>query len=371
MANGRWLFIHPFQLRLQRGIEVYLWNLTLALKKIGQDVDILTWDGPLDVPDYVSGVGIHVLRIPSVRYFQNRFAIPFYIWHFLTGKYDHVFIHFAGYGEGESICLVRFLRVFKYSVVFHFPPSLVPHRFREFEKWELHRTAEHLIAVSRATSEEVKNWSGFSCEVIEHGVNTERFKPDPNLKKRIRTQLGFAKQDLILISTAALEERKGIQWGINVMAQLLQEFPNLYYLILGEGNYRNQLEKQILDLGLKKNVFLLGAKLNVYPYLCAADIILVLSQGEASSISLLEAMACQLPSITSNCPPFDELVKESWGIKVDEHNTYQLISTISGLLRDESSRQKMGLSAREHIIKTHQWSQIARKYQNVINGTNN
>ena len=356
-------------MRLQRGIEVYLWNLASALVQSGIEVDILTWNGHLDIPSYARMKGLRVLPVPSVRYFQDRFAIPFYIWHLLTGRYDHIFIHFAGYGEGPSLQFSSWLRQIDFSVVFHFPPSLVPHRYHEFERWGIQRNARHLITVSHSVADEIEIWAGRSCSTIEHGVDTNRFRPNAQLRNQVREQLGINANAPVIVSAAALEERKGIQWGITAMQQLVREYPNLHYLILGNGIYQKNLETLITKMQLKDHVHLLGSKMNVHPYLCAADIILVLSQGEASSISLLEAMACQLPSITSKYPPFDELVSESWGIKVDEKDINQIASAISGLIKSPKIKNKMGKMARKQILIAHQWQLAAKQYQSLINAS--
>jgi len=212
MSEPRWAFIHPFQLRLQRGIEVYLWNLAAALAGLGISVDILTWDGALVIPDYAQVPGIHLHKVPEVRYFQAQLAVLFYTYWLLRGKYRHVCVHFAGYGEGPALYLARLIRRIPFSVVFHFPPSLVPHRYREFKRWKFQGSAQHLIAVSQATAREVEQWAGRTCIVIGHGVDTQRFRPDAVLRAQVRRELGLGPAVPILISVAALEERKGMQW---------------------------------------------------------------------------------------------------------------------------------------------------------------
>jgi glycosyltransferase involved in cell wall biosynthesis len=351
---------------LQRGIEVYLWNLASALARQGISVDILTWAGPLDIPDYarVSGVKLH--RVPSVRYFQAYFAVAYYVYWLLKGSFRHVFVHFAGYGEGPALYLARRMRSIPFSVVFHFPPSLVPHRYREFTRWDFQKDANHLIAVSQATAGEVREWSGRSCAFIGHGVDTERFLPNSVLRAQVRRELGLGQETPVLISVAALEERKGIQWVIQAMPELLKKTPDLHYLILGDGQYLGNLAALVADLALETRVHFLGAKLDVHPYLCAADIMMVLSRGEASSISLLEALACELPAITSLRPPFDELISDAWGIRVDETNLQQVVSAVLSLIENPKGRIGMGSAGRAEIVERHAWPEIAGQYQGLI-----
>jgi len=367
MKQPRWAFIHPFQLRLQRGIEVYLWGLASALAESGVEVDILTWSGSLNVPAYVSPQ-VQIRRVPEMRYYQHVGAVLFYVWYLVKGHYDHIFVHFADYGEGVALNLARRITNVPFSVVFHFPPSLVPHRYRAFERWGFQKNAAHLIAVSQATASEVERWSGRSCTVISHGVDTERFKPNAQVRIQVREELGISSAAPVLVSVAALEERKGIQWGIKAMPVLLQEYPDLQYVVIGEGGYRSQLEGLAAKLGLKKSVHFLGAQLDVQPYLCAADMMLVLAKGEASSISLLEAMACGLVSIASARPPFDELLRDDCGVKVDEENIEQVAAAILGLLKDSQGRNEMGKAARQFVIEHHQWSRVAKQYRALIEG---
>ena len=365
-AETRWGFIHPFQLRLQRGIEVYLWNLASALAQEGTEVDFLTWAGPLDIPDYARISRMKLHRVPSVRYFQSQFSVPYYIYWLLKGGYQHVFVHFAGYGEGAALKLARLFRPTPFSVVFHFPPSLVPHRYREFKRWGFQRDAKYLIAVSQATAREVEGWAGRPCQVIGHGVDTQRFHPDTLLRAQMRQELGINSNASVLISAAALEERKGIQWVIRAMPKVLEKMPNTCYLILGDGPYREELAEQARKLNLNQRVMFLGFKKNVAPYLCASDVALLLSKGEASSVSLLEYAASGLPVLTSPYSPFPELVRPDWGRMVPEQDGEQLSRAILELLSDAGLRARWGMCARAWVSKNHVWHQVARQYMELI-----
>jgi glycosyltransferase involved in cell wall biosynthesis len=363
--NFRWAFIHPFQLRLQRGIEVYLWELASALVQSGVDVDILTLAGPLEIPPYVSPQ-VRVKRVPEVRYYQHLLAVPYYLGYLVKSHYDHVFVNFADYGEGLSLALARMLTDVPFSVVFHFPPSLVPYRFREFERWGFPKNASHLIAVSQSTANEVESWARRPCAVIGHGVNTERFKPNETLCIQTRKELGISLDALVLISVAALEERKGIQWAIQALPKILASKPDVHYLILGDGPYRLALEEEVRNLGLQKKVSFLGFQKNVVPYLTVSDVALLLSYGEASPVSLLEFAAVGLPVITSRHEPFPELVQPDWGQMVSEQDVDEVGAAIIALFSDIEARTSRGFQARIDMIEHHQWRQVARQYQELV-----
>ncbi|MDO9545360.1 MAG: glycosyltransferase family 4 protein, partial [Pelolinea sp.] len=279
----------------------------------------------------------------------------------LKNRYDHVFNHFAGYGEGAALNLIRKWKEQHYSVVFHFPPSLVPHRYVEFRNWHINRDADYLIGVSEGTAREVSNWSGRQVDVIGHGANASYFSPDPELRKKTRRQLGIPDDALVLITVAALEERKGDQWVIRAM----QAHSSAYYLVVGDGPFASELKQLATSLHLEKRVLFLGFQLDVKSFLAASDIAFLLSYGEASSISLLEYAAMELPIVTSRHEPFPELLQDAWGHMVDEQNTSAVSDLITDL-SDSERRGRMGKSAREWVIREHNWDDIAGKYRALI-----
>ncbi len=366
MHKPRWAFIHPFQLRLRRGIESYLWNISAALLESGIDVDILTWNGPLRTPAWTRDKGMHVYAAPEMRYYQALCALPYHLARLVVGRYDHIFIHFAGYGEGMILRLTRTLRPIPYSVVLHFPPSLVPDRYREFAHWNCQERASHLISVSRCVANEVEQWAGRPCGVIEHGVDSERFAPDPELRRRTRADLWLPPEAPLLVTVAALEERKGIQFVINALPDILEQHPEARYLVLGEGGYRAALEELIRRRQLQDHVLLLDAVQDVRPYLCAADIFLLTSWGEASPVALLEAAAHALPLVTSQRPPFDEIMAPDRGVMVEPTNTGQVSRTVVGLLNEPVARVRLGTAARCWVRDHHSWQRVAQEYRALI-----
>lgn len=90
--------------------------------------------------------------------------------------------------------------------------------------------------------------------------------------------------------------------------QKLKAKYNFYYLILGDGPMRNQIESKIIELRLDKNVILLGKVENVDSYLKIANVFLHSSRGEGISNAILEGMYAGLPIIATNVGGIPETV---------------------------------------------------------------
>ncbi len=102
------------------------------------------------------------------------------------------------------------------------------------------------------------------------------------------------------------------------------------------------------------------------PFLAASDIALLLSQGEASPVSLLEFAAAGLPVITSPHPPFPELIEPDWGQMIDEQDTGKLSQVILKLLASPAMRSSRGAAGRVWAIENHTWYKIAQQYKDLL-----
>lgn len=364
--NLKLAIIHPFQFRVARGIERFVWEIGGALARRNVDVDLLTWRWPQTVDWGCTPEGVHIRSVPYFRYFAATAAIPYYASWLLAGRYDWAMLFFAGYGEAEAVSIARLLRPQRYCIVFHFPRDEVPHRYEEFERFGLARRAQELVAVSDYAAGGVRAQFGRECSVIGNGVDVQRFSASAALRRTVRQRLGVDSKAPVIISVAALEERKGIQWGIRAVARLIPRFPTLRYWVLGEGAYRRTLEAEIRNLGLEGHVFLLGSQGDPVSFLAASDVGCLLSHGEACGIALLEYMAMELPAVTSRHPPFDELITPASGLMVNETDAEELAATLRGLLEDEPRRRAMGMAGRRRVLEQYTWDQIADRYLELL-----
>lgn len=356
-------FIHPFLFRYPRGIERYTVNLASALARQGAAVSILTWrwPNPLDWPELDPAVRLR--GFPTSRYYAPQFIWPFYLVELLKNPFDMIYIFFADYGEAWTFKALNLLRHSQpFSLVLHFPAHQVPHRYQAFIKSGLAGKARHIIAVSQLVANEAAEAFQRSCKVISHGVECERFKPSEEVRRQVRQELEIGENSPVLLTVSALEERKGIAWMLAAMPELVKLFPDLTYLVIGDGPQRQELSDLVKQYDLEDRVKLLPATPDVARFYQTADLKIILAHGEASSLVTLEAMACQVPVVASHHPPFDELVSPEWGLQLDEKDEAGLVAAVQGLLLDAGRRWKLGNAGRYQIRRRHTWEQIADEY---------
>lgn len=358
--------LHPYLFRMARGIERYVVNLSGMLAKNGIQVDVLTWTWPREVAWAEMSPDVRVIRMPYVRYFAGALAAIFYATHLAFRRYDLVVVFFAGYGESMAIRLLRLFRVQRYAIVFHYPVDQVPHQYEAFARHAFAEKAEILIGVSEFTAAGVRRVFQRECYVVHNGTDPEAFAATPEHRTSGRALWGFPAEVPVLVTLAALEERKGIQWVIRALPLLAAEFPGIRYLVLGEGPFRGRLESLAAELGVGHMLHLAGSTDRVVASLAAADVGCLLSTGEASPVAVFEYMSMGLPSVTSKHDPFPEIISPEWGSMVDETDPREVVEALALLLRNRGLRSRMGKAAREEVLKRRTWPVVAEQYVRIF-----
>ncbi len=122
---------------------------------------------------------------------------------------------------------------------------------------------------------------------------------------------------------------------IKAMDDVVMELPEAKLIIAGDGPLFKKLQEEILDRGLERNIELVGHASPIEPYYAKADVFVLPSRIEGLPISILEAMAAELPVIASDIPGVSEVVVEGkTGHLVSPNNPTELatvmISTVKG-----------------------------------------
>lgn len=132
--------------------------------------------------------------------------------------------------------------------------------------------------------------------IMKNGVEAERFRYSPEVRRRVRAELGL--EDAFVLGTVGrLTFPKNQEFLIDLLFELRKTCQNAKLIIVGDGELRQALERQICERGLKDAVLLLGWKRNVEDYLSAMDMFLLPSRFEGDPISLVEAVASGLPAV--------------------------------------------------------------------------
>ena len=209
---------------------------------------------------------------------------------------------------------------------------------------------------------------------IAPGIDVDHFIPtDASV---LRKSLGIADKKVI-VSVGRLVHRKGQDYLIQAMPEILKSVPIAHLLLVGEGPYREHLQNLVKQKRLEASVTFIGRiQYNDLPmYICAGDIFVMPCRSrlmglevEGLGIVYLEASACGLPVLAGNSGGApDAVVQNKTGLVVDGTDNKQIATAAIELLTNVELSQKMGIAGRQWIIDNWRWEIWSKDFENLLN----
>jgi L-malate glycosyltransferase len=144
-------------------------------------------------------------------------------------------------------------------------------------------------------------------------------------------------------NVAALVPHKGQRYLIEAAHQVVQQLPDARFVILGEGDLREHLERLVHERLLQKHVLLPGFRIDVLGCIKGFDLFAMSSVTEGLGTSLLDAMACARPIVATTAGGIPEIVEDHVnGLLVPPRDQTALANAIVRALNDAGLRRRMG-----------------------------
>ena len=144
-------------------------------------------------------------------------------------------------------------------------------------------------------------------------------------------------------NVAALVPHKGQRYLIEAAHHVVQRLPDARFVILGEGDLREHLEKLVHEHHLQKHVLLPGFRTDVLGCIKGFDLFAMSSVTEGLGTSLLDAMACAKPIVATTAGGIPEIVEDNVnGLLVPPRDRTALANAIVRALNDAELRRRIG-----------------------------
>jgi glycosyltransferase involved in cell wall biosynthesis len=224
-----------------------------------------------------------------------------------------------------------------------------------------------VVSVSQVSREDFISLYRFPpdrVKVILNAVNPDRYLKTDIEKERttVRSRLGLAATDKILVSIGSLSPEKNQIELLNLIHQL--EDNSLHLLLVGDGPLRQDLLNVTMNLQLQNRVHFLGIQPDVAPILAASDIFVLPSKSEGLPGVLIEAGMAGLPAVAYDVGGVKEvIVADKTGIIVPARNYEKFKSAVISLLADPEKRRQMGSLARQIYPERFDIRVIAKQYE--------
>jgi glycosyltransferase involved in cell wall biosynthesis len=211
-----------------------------------------------------------------------------------------------------------------------------------FSRWK-YRQVDCFIAASEAIRQMLiaDGVPADRATTVHEGVDVARVAATPPVN--VHEAFWLPHGAPIVGNVAALVPHKGQRHLVEAAHLVVQELPDARFIILGEGELREPLERQVHEYRLDKHVLLPGFRADVLGCVKGFDVFVMSSVTEGLGTSLFDAMACAKPIIATRAGGIPEVVEDGVnGLIVPPRDHRALAAAIVRTLGDERLRREMG-----------------------------
>ncbi|TWT61101.1 glycosyltransferase [Rubinisphaera italica] len=230
------------------------------------------------------------------------------------------------------------------------------------------RAADRVIAVSTGDREGL-----FACHnvdpektlIVPNSVDIERVEtlasePSPN----------WDPHQFHIVLAGRLTHQKGHRFLIEAMDQIVhqQGMKQVQLHLLGQGELESDLKNMVSERNLDDHIEFAGFIDNPFPYLKAADLFCLPSLYEGMPLILLEAMACGVPIVATDCPsgPRELLEGGRYGRLVTPECSGDLANAITEAIENSAWREEVSRSSKKHVAEKYESNVTIRQLENHL-----
>ncbi len=374
LSKGNILFFTSFNER-----SIHMESSVLYFKRKGYKVFFLTTcgKGPIHSELLKQDVVCNTIELPqqsgAIYYLK---AIKYFVKYCKNNKINFVYSHLQVPNFISSLA-----RLFIKAKVFNVRHNsdvieLDGSRKEMLMERIINKRSSHIIAISDKVKSQLIEKEGVKPKKVLRINNGYDFKDYDKLSLSKEESLRIKekyKAKFLVVSPGRLIKTKRHNITIEAISKLLDKGIDIKLLILGDGPERIETQAYIDSKGVHDNVYLLGYVENISDYLIAADIVVLLSESEASNNVVKEAGYYEKPVVVcENVGDFsDYIVNENNGFLVSKSNPLgDFVAIIEKVNNNSSYFDGIGKELKTTVLREFNIEEVGRKYEELQNSFN-
>jgi glycosyltransferase involved in cell wall biosynthesis len=342
------------------GAETMLRNVVLGLPWERYEPLVISLTNKDAIGDEIESAGIHVLALGGRRgiLLPQHLRRLWTTWRSWQPDIVHAWMYHANVVAEFAVWAAR--REARPSVITSVrgaldAPDLQKASLRLIRRldarWSSRADAIVFNSVNSACQHVAMGYDESKVTVVPNGFDTTRFSPDPQMRARVRAELGLDRQTAIGV-IARFHPLKGHELFLRAAADVARARKDCVFVLAGRGcdSENEMIARMSRELGIGERLHLLGECSDVRAVLSALDIAVCSSHSESFPNSIGEAMACGVPCVVTDVGDCARLVGDG-GVVVPRGNKNDLAQGILQIAQMAAEqRSVLGLRARERII---------------------
>ena len=339
----------------------------IGLRKLGHEVDLVS--GPQTGPegslaDQAKAAGVPIIFVDELRRAPNPWldvsAGAALRRLFMSRRYDVVHTH-----SGKAGLIGRIAaKMARVPIIVHtiHGPSFYGYQnplgnwaFRWAEQVAGACTAQFVSVADAMTEQYLAAGIGAPGKyvTIRSGMNIDAFRNAPR-DDSFRESLGISETDLVVGKIARLFRLKGHEFLFEAAPRIVATVPNVKFLLVGDGTYRERFEGLVAEMGLRKHFMFAGLvpPQEIPRYVASMDLLVHLSLREGLPRALPQALACGKPVVAFDVDGAREVCLDGQtGLLVRAGDAGALAGAVIRLLQDANLRHRMGAQGRDLVTE--------------------
>lgn len=324
----------------------------------------------------IKGVNVYILKLPMLvknATFPLKMASIYTMKKLIKRiKPDILHAHYlTNYGFFGALCNFHpfIATVWGSDVLTVKTESLLIRLIKKFITTYVARKTDIITADSKSLVKEIiKRGAPLEkIKLISHGVSINEFNSHKKSVK-FRKKLGIPPDSKVIISTRSLEPVYNVESLIKAIPHVIKVRSNVHFLILGDGTQKRRLQEVANRLLIEEHVSFIGKvpHKKVAEFLANSDIYVSTALSDSTSVSLLEAMASQLPVIVTDLEGNREWIKnEVNGFIIPTVDPNTLAEKILQLLDNEETARKFGAYNRKVVKEKANYEEEMTKVEEI------
>jgi L-malate glycosyltransferase len=219
-----------------------------------------------------------------------------------------------------------------------------------------------ILSNSEAVRNELLRVDAFApgkIRVVHNGVDLDRFKVRAN-RKNLFPELRHFK--LVVMVGNMHTDVKGHPWFIQGAAEVVRGFPNVRFLLVGEGAMRPRFEELARETGIREQIVFLGHRSDIPEVLSCCDVAVLSSTAEGLPNALLEYLAAGLPTIATAAGGNLEIINDGvTGLLVPPRDPHALARAMLRVLENPELAAALACAGQRYVEQNFGFEQLIAK----------
>lgn len=172
--------------------------------------------------------------------------------------------------------------------------------------------------------------------LIYNGIDITKYDEIIDKNINYKKNLNIPSNSIVIGMVGRISKQKGPDIFVEVAKRVKKEIPNSFFIIVGEGEDRNEIEIKIEEAGISDSFIITGWVEECYRYIEAFDIAMLLSRWEGFGLAIAEYMVAGKPIVATNVDAIPNLLTNNVeGILVEPENVEQAVKAVERFITDE------------------------------------